>query len=62
MCMKLPPKEDGTLGDSFIDRAHSIFTGPKSGHIRILYRNIDVNEAYVESFWECLAAHVYLYL
>jgi hypothetical protein len=29
MCMKLLPKEDGTLGDSFIDGAHSIFTGPE---------------------------------
>ena len=62
MCMKLPPKEDGTLGDSFIDGAHSNFTGPERGHIHILYRNTDANEAYVESFWECLAAHVYLYL
>jgi hypothetical protein len=62
MCMKLPPKEDGTLGDSFIDGPHSNFTGPERGHIRILYRNTDANEAYVESFWECLAAHVYLYL
>jgi hypothetical protein len=62
MCMKLPPKEDGTLGDGFIDGAHSIFMGPERGHIRILYRNTDVNEAYVERFWESLAAHVYLYL
>ncbi len=62
MCMKLPPKEDGTLGDSFIDGAHYNFTGPKRGHIRILYQNTDANEAYIESFRECLAAHVYLYL
>ena len=27
ICMNLPPKEDGTLGDSLIDGAHSIFTG-----------------------------------
>ncbi len=57
MCMKLPPKEDGTLGDSFIGGAHSNFTGPKRGHIRILYRNTNANEAYVESFRECLSAH-----
>ncbi len=50
MCMKLLPKEDGTRGDSFINGAHSIFTGPERVHIRILYRNTDVNEAYVESF------------
>jgi hypothetical protein len=62
MCMKLPPKEDRTLGDSFIDGAHCIFTGPERGHIRILYRNTDVKEAYVESFRESLAAYVYLYL
>ena len=62
MCMKLPPKEDGTLGDSFIDGAHNNFTGPKRGHIRILYWSTDANEVYVESFRECLAAHVYLYL
>ena len=35
---------------------------PKKGHIRILYRNTDVNEAYVESFRASLAAHVSLYL
>ena len=29
MCMKLPPKEDETLGDSFINGAHSFFTAPK---------------------------------
>ena len=62
MCMKLPPKEDGTLGDSFIDGAHNNFTGPERGHIRILYRNTNVNEVYVESFRESLAAHVYLNL
>ena len=62
MCMKLPLKEDGTLGDSFIDGAHSIFTGPKRGHIRILYRNTNINEVYIKSFRESLAAHVCLYL
>ena len=62
MCMKLLPKEDGTLGGSFINGAHSNFTGPKRGHIRILYQNTNANEVYVESFLECLAAHVYLYL
>jgi hypothetical protein len=62
MCMKLLPKKDGTLGDSFIDGAHSNFTGPERRHILILYRNNDANEAYIESFRECLAAHVYLYL
>ena len=61
MCMKLPPKEDETLGDSFIHGAHSNFTGPKREHIHILYWNTDANEAYVESFWECLAAQIYLF-
>jgi hypothetical protein len=62
MCMTLPPKEDGTLGDSFINGAHSIFKGLERGHILILYRNTNVNEAYIESFRESLVAHVYLYL
>ncbi len=39
MCMRHPPAVNGTLGNMFIDGAHSVQVGPKRGHVCILYRN-----------------------
>ncbi len=62
MCMRHPPAVDGTLGNMFINGAHSVQVGPKKGHVCILYRNDNANKAYVERFQTCLASHTYMYL
>ena len=62
MCMHHLPDSDGNPCPTFIDGVHYVHTGPKRGHILVLYCNLDKNEAYIEQFLTCLALHMYLYL
>ncbi len=62
MCMRHPPDSDGKLSPTFIDGVHYVHMGPKRGHIRVHYCNLDKNEAYVERFLMCLASNMYSYL
>jgi hypothetical protein len=62
LALRLPPKEDGTPGNTFIDGAHIVRTGPARGQLRLLYQNTDVYENFVSTFSESLCTHVYQYL
>ena len=62
LSLRLPTKEDGTPGNTFIDGAHIVRAGPARGQLRILYQNTDVNENFVSTFPESLCTHVYQYL
>jgi hypothetical protein len=62
MCMRHPPALDGFKGATFIDGVHYVHTGPGRGHICLLYKNTDINEAYIDQIQMSLASHVHKYL
>ena len=48
---------------TFIDGVHYVQTGPERGHMRVLYKNTDINNAYIECMQQTsLASFVYEYL
>ena len=59
MCLHLPPAPDGS---NFIDGVHYVMAGPKRGHIRVLFKNTNANEAYADRIQSSLASHMYMYL
>jgi hypothetical protein len=61
MCLPHPPDPNGNPGPTFIDGVHYVHMGPRRGHIRVLYCNLDQNKVYIEQFVNCLlSSHVYL--
>jgi hypothetical protein len=53
---------NGSPGLVFIDGVHYALTGPRRGHVQVLYQNTDEYDAYGDHFASCLASHIYLYL
>jgi hypothetical protein len=49
LALRLPTKEDGTLGNTFIDGAHIVRAGPARGQLRLLYQNTDVHKNFVST-------------
>jgi hypothetical protein len=62
--MQLPPTQarGQVLGNTLVDGAHMVLTGPSMGQLRLLYQNSEVNEQFVLYFDKCLCAHIYQYL
>ncbi len=64
LSMWLPPTQarGQVLGNTFIDGAHMVLTGPARGQLHFLYQNSEVNEQFVSYFAKCLCTHIYQYL
>jgi hypothetical protein len=54
-----PPNPNGSLGEAFIDGAHKILMGPSRGDVKILFRNTDMNEFFVDRIAASFASHLY---
>ena len=62
LTLRLPPQEDGTLGETFIDGAHEILTSPGRGNVQILFQNRDATELFLNWISGGFGAHLYWYL